>query len=181
MPPRPLPDVARLLCEALAAPPRLVAHLTLVHDAAFHLVGAVRDHFPGLDVDRNAVLFGAATHDLGKVLHPGELSGPGGRHEEDGPPLLERHGVPADLARFAASHGARGRADRLDVEDLLVALADSTWRGRRNEEVEARLAERLAERTGADPWAAFLALDTVVERACVGAEERLAWQAAFPV
>ena len=46
--------------------------------------------WPVLSVDHEAVLYGAATHDIGKVLHPNELDGPGNEHEKDGPALLEQ-------------------------------------------------------------------------------------------
>lgn len=179
MKPRPLPEPARRLCDALDAPSLLVAHLTLVHDVACRLVEAVEADFGGLDFDRDAVLFGAATHDLGKVLHPGELSGPGRCHEEDGPPLLERHGVPPALARFAGTHAAWRREEDLPVEDLLVALADSTWKGQRSEELETRIASMIAEAVGIETWAVFSALDDIVGTEAAEAEARLAWQAAF--
>lgn len=62
---RPLPPEAEKLCRLLSAPPRLITHLTLVHDAACDLVVGVQQKFPTLAFDRVAVLFGAATHDLG--------------------------------------------------------------------------------------------------------------------
>lgn len=72
-----LPELATRLCVELKAPPRLVAHLSLVHDAACELVQGLGDRFPGFHFDHDALLFGASTHDLGKILHPTELSGPG--------------------------------------------------------------------------------------------------------
>ena len=79
MTPRPLPNEAKKLCDLLAAPPLLVAHLTLVHDGAADLLDSLGKEFPLLEVHREAVLFGAATHDLGKVLHP---TAEGGRDAE---------------------------------------------------------------------------------------------------
>jgi hypothetical protein len=38
MNPRPLPEEARSLCQDLLAPPRLIAHLRLVHDVAASLI-----------------------------------------------------------------------------------------------------------------------------------------------
>jgi hypothetical protein len=179
MAPRPLPEEARQLCNKLAAPALLVAHLTLVHDVACDLVGAIEANFAGLAFDRDAVLFGASTHDLGKVLHPSELSGPGHRHEEDGPALLEGHGVPPALARFAGTHAAWRREADLAIEDLLVSLADSMWKGQRNEELETRVESLISKGTGIEGWAVFATLDDIVGGAAMGAEARLAWQATF--
>jgi HD superfamily phosphodiesterase len=94
MTPKPLPDAAQRLC----APPRLIAHLTLVHDTACELLDRLVLRFPLLEFDADAVRFGAATHDLGKVLVPEELDGPGSRHEELGYILLGQHGIAPSLA-----------------------------------------------------------------------------------
>ncbi|MFJ6567991.1 hypothetical protein ACIQNU_11235 [Streptomyces sp. NPDC091292] len=84
----PLPDhVAELLTE-LGSPPRLAAHLRAVHDVAHQLVAWSEQHYPALAFDREAVLFGAATHDVGKTVHLAELSGPGSAHEAAGQTLL---------------------------------------------------------------------------------------------
>ena len=48
------------------------------------------------------MLFGAATHDIGKTMHVAELSAPGSEHEEAGRQLLLAHGISPELARFAA-------------------------------------------------------------------------------
>ena len=61
--------------------------------------------WPGLPYARPAVLLGAATHDIGKVLCPAEIQGPGGAHETAGEALLLAHGFRADEARFARTHG----------------------------------------------------------------------------
>lgn len=56
--PAPLPEAAQRLLDLAAAPPRLVAHLRLVHDVAVVLLDGVLGRWPGLPVDREAVLFG---------------------------------------------------------------------------------------------------------------------------
>src|SRR4051812_33975635 len=99
------PQVTELL-ETLGAPPRLAAHLRVVHDVARQLTRALADQCPQLRFDRDAVLFGAATHDIGKTIHLGELTGPGSAHEEAGYELLLRHGVDEALARFARTHAS---------------------------------------------------------------------------
>ena len=86
---RPLPDEVARLLRALDAPPRLAAHLRLVHDVAYELVEWLEQRYPALPLDREAVLFGAATHDVGKAVHIRELSGSGSAHEEAGRELLQ--------------------------------------------------------------------------------------------
>lgn len=166
------PDAARL-CQDLAAPLLLVRHLTLVHAAAAELLDGIAASFPGFVLDREAILFGAATHDLGKVLHLVELTGPGDFHEDDGPGLLEQHGVSPRLARFARSHGRWRETD--DLEDLLVALADAIWCGRRVRGLEEKVSAILAA-IGVEQWLAWSRLDAVCSEIASKGEERLAWQ-----
>ena len=173
---RPLPAAAAELLGALDASPRLGAHLRAVHDVAWSLTDALGRRRPDLEFDTTAVLFGAATHDIGKVEHLAELSEPGHRHEEAGRDLLLRYGVPAHLARFAGSHG-RWDAPEATLDDLLVSLADKVWKGARI----AALEERVGGHLGGAPWEAFLVLDDVLQDLAAGADGRLAFQAAHPV
>jgi len=177
---RDLPDDARQILETLHAPARLVAHLTLVHDVAADLIRALRTRWPDLPVDHEAVLLGAATHDIGKVQHLNELEGPGHDHEKDGPSLLERLGIPPERARFSRTHGTWKQEADLKCEDLLVALADTSWKGQRDDELEKLLASRIASLQGIEKWEAFMALDEMLERVAGAADERLAWQRQFP-
>ncbi|HEX5471091.1 MAG TPA: HD domain-containing protein [Lacipirellulaceae bacterium] len=173
---RDLPDKARRLLATLKAPPRLVAHLTLVHDAASELLEALLARWPDFSVDRDALLFGAAVHDIGKVLHPDELFGAGHRHEQDGPALLGGLGVTAERARFARTHGTWMNEPSVTAEDLIVALADHCWKGSRHEELESQIASRIADSLGIERWEVFLTLDDILTKVANGADERLAWQ-----
>jgi hypothetical protein len=128
-----------------------------------------------LEFDAEAVLFGAATHDLGKVLHPGELTGPGNLHERDGSALLERNNVSLELARFATTHASWSRKS-LSLDDLLVALADCVWKGQRLEALEAQVIVKIAEMSGMEAWEVFDKLDELLEKIAAHGEERLAWQ-----
>jgi hypothetical protein len=176
----PLPDRVVGLLSELGSPPRLAAHLRAVHDVAHQLVVWVERHCPGVLLDREAVLFGAATHDVGKTVHVSELSGPGAAHEEAGQALLLAHGVGPELARFAATHAAWARSG-VGVGDLLVSLADKIWKNKRVPEREDLVVARLTEATGRAVWEEFMALDEVLTRIGDGADERLAFQASFPV
>jgi hypothetical protein len=168
----PLPPRARALVEKLGAPPRLGAHLRLVHHVAVTLTGWARSR---ASFAVEAVLFGAATHDIGKVRHPAELSGPGSAHEPAGYSLLVSHGVEEDLARFARTHGSWDAPD-VTLEDLLVSLADKIWKAKRVPDLE----ERVGARLGGPSWETFMALDDELERIASGADARLAFQASYP-
>ncbi|MFD4139381.1 HD domain-containing protein [Streptomyces sp. NPDC058572] len=181
---RPLPgEAAELLCR-LAAPPRLAAHLRAVHDVAHQLADWLARRHPGLPFDREAALFGAATHDVGKVLHTGELTGAGSRHEEAGRELLLEHGIGPRLARFAATHASwadKAAGSAAGIEDLLVSLADKVWKNKRVPDLEDLFVARLAAAGGRAAWEEFLELDELLTAIGEGADARLAFQASYPV
>ncbi len=177
---RPLPPVVTELLRSLEAPPRLAAHLRAVHDVAVELSDGVRDRYPDLAVDRDAVLFGAATHDIGKTLHPEELAGPGSAHEAAGRDLLLDRGFEPALARFAATH-ASWDDPAVTIEDLLVSTADKVWKDKRVPDLEDRLVRALAGATGREPWEEYLALDDLLSGLGADAGRRLAFQSEFPV
>ncbi|WP_030694464.1 HD domain-containing protein [Streptomyces globisporus] len=177
---RPLPSVVAELLLSLGAPPRLAAHLRAVHDVAAELTNWVRIRYPALAIDHDAVLFGAATHDVGKTSHPEELIGPGSAHEAAGRDLLLGHGFTPALARFAATH-ASWDGPAVTIEDLLVSTADKVWKDKRVPDLEDRLVRELAGATGREPWEEYLALDDLLARLGADAGGRLAFQSAFPV
>jgi hypothetical protein len=133
-----------------------------------------------LAVDREAVLFGAATHDIGKTAHIAELSGPGSAHEQAGRELLLAHGISDELARFAATHAA-WREPGIAIEDLLVSLADKIWKNKRVADLENFLVARLAEASSRTPWEEFLALDDILTSIGNRADQRLEFQARYPL
>jgi len=173
----PLPPAAQDICQQLNAPPRLVVHLQLVHEAAEKLTDGLKKAFPGITLDEPAILFGAATHDLGKTLHLEELWASGEKHQEDGPALLISKGVDPRLARFALTHSQWD--DTMSVEDFVVALADKVWKGRGLPDLEAVLAKRIAGQTGLPEWEVFSQLDDILGEIAEGADERLAYQRSF--
>lgn len=169
------------LLRELAAPPRLAAHLRLVHDVAAELADWLEEFNPGLTFDREAVLFGAATHDIGKTVHPAELSGPGSAHESAGRELLLAHGFTPAQARFAATHASWSAAG-VSVDELLVSVADKVWKGQRVTDLEDLLIDHLVRAApGTERWEAYLELDALLARIAEGADTRLAFQALHPV
>jgi hypothetical protein len=177
---RPLPDQVPDLLISLGSPPRLAAHLRLVHDVACQIVDWLQQRHPHLRFDRHAVLFGAATHDIGKSLHPSELSGPGSTHEPDGRDLLLHHGFNETLARFAATHASWTDPD-VTLEDLLVSLADKIWKNKRVPELEDLVVTHLAQATSRQPWEAYAALDELLTDIGDTADQRLAFQVSHPI
>jgi hypothetical protein len=176
---RPLPAPALALLQQHRAPPRLIAHHLLVHDVAATLVAGFQQAWPRVPLNADAVLFGAATHDIGKAVALEELSTPGHSHEAIGRELLLAAQVDPALARFAATHGAWHTAETL--EDWLVALADACWKDQRAEALEARINDYLAQMTGLERWETFMALDDLLEEVTAPGRQRLAWQAQFTV
>ena len=175
---RPLPERVEDVLERLSAPPRLIAHLMLVHDGAWQLCDGVEAAWPEVRFDREAVLVGAATHDIGKLVYPEELRQAGTRHEEVGEGILLDHGFPPHQARFARTHGGPVREASMTLEDWMVMLADSTWKGARRPFVEEGLLAALVQKAAIEPWQAYTVLADLAEQISLGADERLAWHAA---
>jgi hypothetical protein len=176
-----LPEEVMRLLTSLNASSRLVAHLTLVYNAAVALVNAVGASWPTLVYDRQDVLFGAATHDIGKVLHPTELSQAGHEHESAGEAFLRERGYPATVARFARTHGQWSVAADAQLEDLLVALADALWRGKRDEQLETLICRHIAQLTGRPDWHVYGMLDDIATEISHGADARLMRQNSQPL
>lgn len=176
---RPLPPVVVEFLRDLDAPPRLLAHLVLVHDVAARLLEALAETWPHLRVDAGAVLLGAATHDIGKVRVPEELTGPGTTHALLGQQLREEQGFPVEVVRYARTHETWAEEPDVTPEDLLVALSDYLWRGKRDAALEDALTAWIAAAVGAAPWAVFLDLDDIATDLAQDAPRRLHWLAQF--
>lgn len=177
---RSLPERVGVLLGNLEAPPRLGAHLRAVHEVAWRLADWVDRSHPEMEFDREAMLFGAATHDIGKIVHPDELSGPGTAHEQAGYELLLARGFDVEAARFARTHGS-WTGPEVRVEDLLVSLADKVWKAKRVPELEQLVVQHLAGVDGRPPWQVFMTLDDELDRIAADADQRLAFQASYPV
>jgi putative nucleotidyltransferase with HDIG domain len=178
---RPLPPVVVEFLRDLDASPRLLAHLVLVHDVAARLLEALTETWPQLPIDAGAVLLGAATHDIGKVRVPEELIGPGTTHAVLGQQLLEEHGFPTELARYARTHETWAEEPDVTPEDLLVALSDYLWRGKRDAALEGAVTSSIADAVNAAPWAVFLDFDDIATELAQDAPRRLHWLAQFTV
>ena len=126
----------------------------------------------GAPIDQEFAVVGALLHDAGKIVCTSELSHSGQSHTEVGDNLLVESGVPPELARFCVSHkfwDFKG----VSTEELVVALADRLWKGKRNERLESRIVERVARTSSRELLSVFLALDPVLEKIADEAPERL--------
>ncbi|MBN9391657.1 MAG: HDIG domain-containing protein [Chloroflexi bacterium] len=175
------PEISGILAK-VKAPPRLVAHLRLVYDVAVTVTSKVELVWPQLTFDKEAVLIGAATHDIGKAIYPEELSGSGKNHEKIGPELLLKNGLDEKYTRFARTHARwNEESENIGIEDLLVAWSDKVWKGKREESLEMVLCRKIAEKCGEEPWQTFLKLDEFAGTITKDADARLAWQAQYPI
>ncbi|PRQ02574.1 hypothetical protein ENSA5_22190 [Enhygromyxa salina] len=163
-------DALALLVE-LGVSPRLLRHHELVLEAAVELTDGLARRL-GARFDAGEVQIGAALHDVGKLVHPGELSGPGHEHEEAGRALLIDARVPEHLARFCVTH-ASWDEPTLAIEDLLTALADKLWKGKRVAQLERRVIDHLAHQLELPSWRVFDVADAVFEAVAAGADDRL--------
>ena len=61
----------------------------------------------------------------------------------------------------------------------MVALADKVWKGRREEDLEHRLALRISAVEGEEPWRVFPRLDDLLTAISSDADRRLDFQSRF--
>jgi hypothetical protein len=162
---------ARELLSKLGAPKMLLQHGVLVGEAADLLLESLQRM--GVPVDAHFVRLGAVLHDAGKIVHADELAQPGHAHEPAGEQLLLREGIAPSVARCCVSH-ARWADDNASFEELLVALADKLWKGKREPSLEKKVVDAAAEKLGRGFWDVFVALDSCFETIASGGTERLA-------
>jgi hypothetical protein len=163
-------DAARNLLVSLGAPASLVIHVRLVGEAAELLLAELERL--GVPHDADFVRAAVVLHDAGKILHPGELHGGGSEHEAAGDMLLRAHGVDPALARCCLSHA---QWDRLpcSLEELVVALADTLWKGQRNSTLEKRVIDAICGRLDQSFWNLFVELDDCFESIAADGAARL--------
>ncbi len=174
-----LPEEVVKLLKEMQSPFRLVAHLRLVHDVAVKLVYKVENKWPLLVLDKDAIFFGAATHDIGKVFYKEELHQEGNKHEEKGYEFLLNLGFPHKMARFTLTHAYWKENQVTDLEDLIVSLADTCWKSKRIDFIVDSLCQNIASSLNCSSWEVFLFLDCVVDSISDISDIRLAWQCSY--
>ena len=170
-----LPQKVTHILSLKEAPLRLVKHLRLVYTTAKVLVDALESQWPNMNLNNQLICTGAAIHDIGKVLKPSEIYDKGKEHERLGESLLLEYGFDAEVARFAQTHG-NWNTDKVILEDLLVTLADKIWKGNRIIALEEKVGHSIAQQLKVDYWDVYTALDKIIERIALSADERLLWQ-----
>ena len=160
--------------QNFTVPPRLYAHSLLVHDVANKLLEEINKTWENLNINKNLVLFGAATHDIGKTICTNELSEAGDKHEQAGLQLLLSLGISEEKSKFTASHSSWSESSAL--EELLVSLADKIWKGNRVHDLEDLLIERISTETKTECWAVFSLLDSIIDDIAKDADKRLSFQ-----
>lgn len=174
------PEVLDILTK-YAVSPRLVAHLTVVHDVAVRLITQLDATWPTLEYDKQLVLFGAATHDVGKTVYPNELTGPGTQHEVIGPQLLLESGFPEIYARFARTHARWSQEATVQMEDVLVAFADTIWKGKRDDVLEREIVAHIVRQSQQELWEVYMKLDDIAVQLAIDAHDRVLWQGKHPL
>jgi hypothetical protein len=165
---RDLPAEAKEALAKLSAPPRLIRHHEVVHEVACRLVEGLLKKYPETPFfNGRIVAFGASIHDIGKVSHPEEITGPGEKHEKAGPKVLEEVGLKHGNC-FARLHSVikefhkKGEIEMLATEVIMVALADVIWKGARDNDLEALLVGRITKATLVGSFEADAALDRII-------------------
>jgi HD domain len=158
------------LLQDLGAKPRLIQHVKLVGEAAEIIISQLQQ----LDIlfDREWIRLGVAFHDAGKIPYPSELADRGNRHEAAGEILLLEQGIDPKIARCCRSHGQWQQLE-CSLEELVVALADNLWKGKRNNELEHRVITKIANMLDRDYWEIFIALDSGFEEVAATGASRL--------
>lgn len=165
------PTDAFKLLHQLQAPQHLITHVTLVSEAAVDLLQYLETL--KLPVDKNFVLIGVALHDIGKIQFQEEMYAAGSRHEQAGQQKLLALGVNPAIARCCVSHG-QWESMPCSLEELLIALSDKLWKGKRVQALEDMVIQRIVDILQKDFWDIFPDLDACFEQIAAQGDQRLA-------
>jgi hypothetical protein len=163
-------DDAYGMLQRLGAPHKLICHIKLVGEAAEVLIAKLQQL--QVPVDTCFVRLGVAFHDAGKILHSEELVVKGTHHEAAGEKLLIANGVDPSLARCCRSHGQWQKMDCC-FEELLVALADTLWKGKRDVLLEGEVVQRIEALSQKEYWELFVDMDSCFEAIATDGHSRL--------
>ncbi len=158
------------LMRNLEAPEHLLTHVKLVGEAADLILDKCEQLC--VPIDSEFVRIGVVIHDVGKIVHAREMTGPGSQHEPEGEKILLSEGVSAKIARCCMSH-ARWHEMDCSTEELLIALADKLWKGKRVESLELLVIDRFAAALKKERWDIYQELDSQFELIAADGNDRL--------
>ncbi|MCX7747471.1 MAG: HD domain-containing protein [Clostridia bacterium] len=158
------------LLKELKAPVQLILHAELVSEAAEEMIEKLSTL--GISLDYDFIRFSVILHDTGKIIHVSELSRPGHCHEEEGERILVELGIDPKIARCSLSH-ARYTKMSCSIEELIVALSDNLWKGKRDEILELMVIDDVAKQLGKERWNMYVELDECFENIAMKGNERL--------
>ncbi|GIU27040.1 phosphohydrolase [Shewanella colwelliana] len=161
---------ALTLMSNLGASEHLLTHVKLVGEAADLILDKCKQL--GVPIDSEFVKIGVAIHDIGKITHAQEMTAPGSEHEPEGERILLSEGVSPKIARCCMSH-ARWHEMDCSTEELLIALADKLWKGKRVESLELHVIDRIAATLAKERWDIYQELDTQFESIAADGNDRL--------
>jgi len=144
----------------MGASEHLINHVRLVGEAAEILLQTCEAM--NVPIDSAFVKVAVAVHDIGKIVHFHEMSAPGSQHEPRGEKILLAQGVSPKIARCCLSH-ARWHKMECSLEELIVALADTLWKGKRIDALELEVIDNIARILRKDRWDVFPELDSQFE------------------
>lgn len=170
-----LPNSITELLERLDSPIKLSKHLQIVYSTANEILVHVKKKWPSIVLNESLVLFGAATHDIGKIKIKNELNEVGKKHELEGNIILKELGFTDEEARFTLTHG-NWKEDNIEIEDLLVSLADKVWKAKRVDELEEKVGYKISSQLKIDYWEVYVPLDNLLSKVAIGADKRIQWQ-----
>ncbi|WP_226860178.1 HD domain-containing protein [Desulfoluna spongiiphila] len=161
---------ALCLLKDMGASEHLLNHVRLVGEAAQMLLHQCEKL--NVPIDSEFVKMAVVIHDAGKIVHPHEMSAPGSNHEPAGEKMLLKKGISPTLARCCLSH-ARWQDMECSLEELILAVADTLWKGKRIDSLELRVIDHIAGSLKKDRWDVFPALDSLFEAIANDGDNRL--------
>ena len=151
-------------------PVRLIEHHRIVSEVTHALSEALNSI--GLAIDSERAELMASIHDVGKSIVTDELSGVGSVHEELGVGVAESFGLPSSVSKICRSHNSQ-TTDGMDMEEIIVRLADKLWKGKRDFEFEQQAVSHFADYLGKDSWEVFMEADKIFEEVADSGHQRL--------
>lgn len=157
-------------------PPHLLRHVQLVAQVAKQLCEWCEND--NIEINAQWITIAALFHDVGKILHPEELRQSGSLHEEAGQKWLQQHGINDSLCRICVSHAQWSKMD-CTLEELIVALADKLWKGKRVTELEERVIQEIANQHQGEYWTLYTRWDQRFEDVASKGSQRLSMSTSF--